>query len=397
MKLAPQTVIHNYRILSLIGEGGMGEVYLAEETLLGRQVAIKVLSSAATHDPQFRQRFVNEARMQAGLQHPNIVGLYTFFEQEEVYYMAMEYAEGITLSEMIGITGPIPEDRATRIIRQVLAALDYAHQRGVIHRDIKPGNIMVGANDSVKIMDFGIARMMNAGHMTQTGTRMGTPFYMSPEQVLNPREVDHRTDIYSAGIVFFEMLTGKLPFQTDSESSFILEKQIVDNAIPDPRTFYPYISDKTVNIVRLMTKGDRDIRADMDELTGMFGGTAAGAENRTRQYASPPAAKPNAEPATSEPAHKPFTVPQKPPASPGKVVALILMFVAVVVLVIFALSLSRGTPGDDADSLMVAPVPAWDSRDYEPAIADTTVRAPASIPYSDSLMIYPAEPDSASF
>lgn len=394
MKLAPQTVIHNYRILSLIGEGGMGEVYLAEETLLGRKVAIKVLSSAATHDPQFRQRFVNEARMQAGLQHPNIVGLYTFFEQEEVYYMAMEYAEGITLSEMIGITGPIPEDRATRIIRQVLSALEYAHQRGVIHRDIKPGNIMVGAGDSVKIMDFGIARMMSAGHMTQTGTRMGTPFYMSPEQVLNPREVDHRTDIYSAGIVFYEMLTGKLPFQTDSESSFVLEKQIVDNAIPDPRTIYPYISDKAVNIVRLMTKGERDIRAEMDELIELFDGIVPASGAAARTGVNPPPVKPGQVKQSEEPTSKPFTVPYKSPASTGKVVALILLFIAAVVLVIFALSLSRKPSPDDVDSLMVDTAPVWDVQENPPAVADTTALAPSSIPYSDSLRIYPARPDS---
>ncbi len=178
--------------------------------------------------------------------------------------MVLEFAEGITLEKLISITGPIPELRALKIFRQILEALDYAHAHGVVHRDIKPSNIMVDPqhDDMVKVMDFGIARMVSASHLTKTGSKMGSPRYMSPEQVLATKDVDHRTDIYSAGVVFYEMLSGRLPFRTDEESDFMIYKNIVEQEIPDPRLIYEFISENSVNVLRAMTRKERTQRPD---------------------------------------------------------------------------------------------------------------------------------------
>jgi serine/threonine protein kinase len=227
---------------------------------LERKVAIKVLNPQLTRDEQFRQRFVNEARIQGSLRHPNIVGLHSFFEQDGIYYMVLEFAPGRTLKDLIAAEGPLSEARARKILAQILDALAYAHDRDVIHRDIKPSNIMIDKDDRVKVMDFGIARIMSDGHLTKTGFKLGTLYYMSPEQILTPREVDHRTDIFSAGIVLYEMLTGRLPYNTDTDSDFAVQKEIVDNKLPDPRQVDPQISEQTVHLLNRMTSKDKDDR-----------------------------------------------------------------------------------------------------------------------------------------
>lgn len=276
MIVEPGSVIRDLRILKLIGSGGMGEVYLAEETLLGRKVAIKVLNPLLTGDEQFRQRFVNEARIQASLQHPHIVDLRSFFEQDGVFFMVLEFAEGETLKDLIARTGPIPEHRVRKMMSQILSALSHAHAKGVMHRDIKPSNIMVNHDDGVKVMDFGIARIMGDMHLTRTGLKVGTLYYMSPEQVLTPRELDQRTDIYSAGIVLYEMLSGRLPFDTDTDSDYKIQKEIVDNQLPDPRQFYPGIETHMVDLVFRMTAKEVDQRPRIcDILIDLAGKTPA--------------------------------------------------------------------------------------------------------------------------
>ncbi|MDP2172461.1 MAG: serine/threonine-protein kinase, partial [Candidatus Cloacimonadaceae bacterium] len=266
MELKKDTVLQNYTIIEPIGEGGMGEVYLAEETILGRQVAIKRLNPSLTNDAHFSERFVNEARIQARMTHPNIVALYNFFVDDGVYYMVMEYAEGNMLKELIAMTGPIPEPRALHIFKQIINALAYAHSKAIIHRDIKPSNIMIDASDNVKIMDFGIARLMTDKHLTRTGSKLGTLFYMSPEQVKARKDIDHRTDIYSAGVVLYEMLTGKLPYTADTDSDFDVMLEIVNNELPDPRTIYPHIGDSMVQLVSNMTAKDKQHRPDTGKI-----------------------------------------------------------------------------------------------------------------------------------
>jgi tRNA A-37 threonylcarbamoyl transferase component Bud32 len=252
--------IRDYEIRSLLGEGGMGMVYLADEPMLERQVAIKALNPELTKDRLFVDRFRQEAKVQSTLVHPGIVSLYTFFQDAGTYCMVMEYAVGETLTQLIDRIGPVPEERARHILLQILAAVGYAHAKGVIHRDIKPSNIMVGRRDSVKVMDFGIARIIGDRGMTKTGTKMGTLYYMSPEQVLAKKDIDERTDIYSIGMTLYEILAGRLPFDMEMESDFHVMQTIVEQEFSDPRQFYPMISDIMVMGIRCAIAKERENR-----------------------------------------------------------------------------------------------------------------------------------------
>ena len=264
MELNPGTRIRDYEVVRQIGSGGMGEVWLAHEIMLDREVAIKRLNFELTRDQQFAARFQNEARIQAKLNHPNIVGMHAFFEEAGQYYMVLEYARGITLRELIDRTGPIPEQRTLNIFNQIAAALGYAHANGIIHRDVKPSNIMVDPDnqDHVKMMDFGIARLVSEGHLTRTGTRLGTMHYMSPEQVLAEKDIDARSDVYSAGVVLYEMLSGRLPFNADTDSEYVIQNKIVTEEIPDPRNVYPGISESSVSLLRSLTQKRREYRPE---------------------------------------------------------------------------------------------------------------------------------------
>jgi serine/threonine protein kinase len=241
--------IRDYHVIRQLGEGGMGTVYLVEEPLLDRKVAVKVLNPELMANQELVERFRQEAKVQSGLVHPGIVQLYTFFKEDGKYCMVMEYVEGETLRALIERTGPLGEARSLKIFGEVLEAVQYAHGRGVIHRDLKPSNIMISDGMTAKVMDFGIAKVLGDHGLTHTGTRMGTVYYMSPEQVLAEKTIDQRTDFYSLGITLYEMLTGKLPYNIDTESEFKIMQQIVEGKIPDPRELYPHISDKTVQLL----------------------------------------------------------------------------------------------------------------------------------------------------
>ncbi|HEY5123470.1 MAG TPA: protein kinase [Ignavibacteria bacterium] len=250
----------NYRVISLIGEGGMGKVYLAEDEMLDKRVALKVLNLELSQEPQFIDRFKQEAKIQSILVHPHIITLHNLLVDNNRYFIVMEYAEGITLKELIQKTGPINESRALKIFAQTLDAVGYAHSRNIIHRDIKPSNIMVSLNDDVKIMDFGIAKLLGERSLTGTGAKVGTLYYMSPEQIEKPKDIDYKTDLYSLGIVLFEMVTGNLPFNIDTESDFKLMNEIVNAPLPDPRKYYPHISDKTIELISTLTQKDKNLR-----------------------------------------------------------------------------------------------------------------------------------------
>ncbi len=258
--LNPGATIQNYKVISLIGEGGMGAVYKCGDQVLGRMVAIKELNTIFTADDSFIQRFRQEAQLQAKLVHPGIVSLHTFFEESGQYYMVMEYAEGSTIKDLIRKVGPIPEKRAISILKQILQALAYAHGKNIIHRDIKPANIIINSDDEIKILDFGIARIMGEKGLTQTGQQLGTVTYMSPEQVRALKDIDGRSDIFSTGVTFFEMLSGRLPYDTATDSDYDIMNQIVQSALPDPRSYYPHISEHSINILNKMLERDRDKR-----------------------------------------------------------------------------------------------------------------------------------------
>lgn len=204
-----------YRVLEEIGQGGMSIVYLAEDILLGRPVAIKILRSQYKDDEKNIRFFQNEARSIAALSHPNIVKIYDIGKEDAYYYIVMEYLEGQTLKELIRKEAPLDYLQAIHIIRYVLRALAHSHSKGIIHRDIKPHNIILTQGQKVKVTDFGIARHMGASSVTYGKEMMGSVYYISPEQAL-ANKTSHATDIYSSGVMLYEMLSGQLPFTGDN-------------------------------------------------------------------------------------------------------------------------------------------------------------------------------------
>jgi beta-lactam-binding protein with PASTA domain/predicted Ser/Thr protein kinase len=218
-----------YRILSKLGTGGMASVYLAEDQELGRRVAIKLLDERHAQDEQFVERFRREAESAAGLSHPNVVSIYDRGEVEGTYYIAMEYLEGKTLKELIVTRGPTPVRVAIDYTRQILSALEFAHRNGIVHRDIKPHNVVVAPDGPLKVTDFGIARS-GSSQMTEAGSIIGTAQYLSPEQAQG-KPVHPSSDLYSVGVVLYEMLTGTVPFTGDTALEIAMKHL---NAAPDP-------------------------------------------------------------------------------------------------------------------------------------------------------------------
>src|SRR5438874_2425963 len=199
-----------YKIIRKLGAGGMADVYLAEDQELGRRVAIKILNDRHAADDSFIERFRREAKNAAGLSHPNIVSIYDRGEAEGTYYIAMEYLDGRSLKELIISRGSAPVRTAIEYTRQILGAIGFAHRHGIVHRDIKPHNVLVGPEGRLKVTDFGIARS-GASQMTEVGSIIGTAQYLSPEQARGA-PVDQTSDLYSVGVVLYELLTGQVPF-----------------------------------------------------------------------------------------------------------------------------------------------------------------------------------------
>lgn len=248
-----------YRIKQFIGQGGMGIVLQAYEESLNRTVALKILRPDLAGDRAALARFTREAQAAAALRHPNIVTVHAVGEENGVHFLVMEFVDGPSLRDLIQQASPLSAETIATFFRDILSALARAHEAGLIHRDIKSSNILVDeANGAVKIADFGLARMQDSGtRMTTTGSILGTPEYMSPEQARGAGPVDHRADLYSAGVVLYEMLTGRTPFQADTPSAVI--HQILHDDPPDPRRLAADASPHLASLaLRLLAKRPED-------------------------------------------------------------------------------------------------------------------------------------------
>ncbi len=304
--------IGNYRIEKKIGTGGVGEVFRATDLALGRTVAIKALRPELSAREQLLKRFRAEAKTLARLTHPNIAMLYAFIEEDGLF-MVMEYVKGRTLSSVIRTAGKMQPESALALFSQALDGLGYAHDLGVIHRDVKGSNLMVDAGFRIKIMDFGIARVVGSAHMTRVGNLVGTPEYMAPEQIRGG-DATTRSDIYSTGILLYHMLCGRVPFR--AQGDFETMRSQVDDPPPRLREFTPELPVAIEEVVlRALAKNPDDrFESTQDFAAALREAYAlAGRErnwNETRRMAAPrglapvdteaPTAVPGAEPAQAE-------------------------------------------------------------------------------------------------
>ena len=236
-----------YRLIEGVGRGGMAEVYLAEDQRLERRVAVKVLPAAMAMEQTFRARFEREARAAAKLQHPHILPVYDYGQQDGVPYLVMPYITGGSLAQIIAqARGPLPLNKAVQWADEIASALQYAHDQNIVHRDVKPGNMLIGPGEHLLLSDFGIAKVMDATtSLTNTGTSVGSPEYMAPEQARG--EADYRSDIYALGIVIFQMLAGRVPFSASTPMQVMM--QHVQEPPPSLRSLNPTLSPQVEAVV----------------------------------------------------------------------------------------------------------------------------------------------------
>jgi serine/threonine-protein kinase len=263
----------NFRILECLGSGGSGMIWKAEDLSLGRVVALKALRAELATNPEMSGRFREEARTLARLSHANVASLYSLIEDDDGLFLVLEYVEGNTLAALLATSGPLPLDTAFALFHQVLDGVGHAHEAGVVHRDLKPANLMVDARGRLKVMDFGIARVTGAARTTHHGKLVGTPEYMSPEQVRG-EDATIRSDVYSLGILLFEMVTGRPPFRAGA--SFELMRAQVEDAPPDPRSLRPELEPSVAAaILRALAKRPADRFAGVRELREALQGAGA--------------------------------------------------------------------------------------------------------------------------
>jgi serine/threonine protein kinase len=256
-----------YEVLEELGSGGMGKVYRAKNVMLERIVALKTLTPLLSADEGFVQRFLKEARVAARLNHPNIVQIYDFGCVEGIHYLAMEYVDGQSLRALLK-RGRFSEHDAIQIVRQAVRALGVAHALGIVHRDVKPDNLMLTSKGELKLVDLGIAKRVDEEQgqgLTQTGQAVGTPHYISPEQIRGLKDIDARSDIYSLGATFYHLVTGQAPYK--GTSGALVMSMHLTAPLPDPRQFEPSLSDGLCRVLRkTMAKNPEERYADVDAL-----------------------------------------------------------------------------------------------------------------------------------
>ncbi len=253
------TLDGRYHVLERIAAGGMGEVFRARDAVLDREVAIKVLHRSLAGDQGFVERFRREARAAAGISHPNIVNVHDWGAVDGIYYMVMEYVRGRAVRDLLNAEGRLASAQAAEVLRQTLVALDHAHRRGIVHRDVKPENILVTTDGVVKVADFGLARAFADGRQTQSGTVTGTVQYLAPEQIRGD-PADPRSDLYSLGIVGFELLTGRLPFT--GETAMAIAYKHLSDRVPRPSALVPDVPADMDAFVASATERDRELRPE---------------------------------------------------------------------------------------------------------------------------------------
>lgn len=258
-----------YRIVEQLGQGGMATVYKAYHAALDRYVALKALHPAFGEDPNFEARFQREARLVAKLEHPNIVPVYDYAEHEHRPYLVMKFIEGDTLKARL-TQGPLRSDEIRKVVDSVGSALAYAHKQGVLHRDIKPSNVLIGTDGSIYLADFGLARIAQSGESTLSSDMiMGTPQYISPEQAMGKKDLDEGTDIYSFGVMLYEMVVGQVPFNADTPFSIIHDH--IYSPLPMPRKINPSVPETVERVLlKALAKERPDRFATVDELAQAF-------------------------------------------------------------------------------------------------------------------------------
>jgi eukaryotic-like serine/threonine-protein kinase len=368
---SPQVFNDRYEVLRRLARGGMADVYLARDLLLDRPVALKVLFPEFATDPAFVERFRREAQAAANLSHPNIVGVYDSGESNGTYFIVMEYIEGRSLAQILRDEGPLSPDRAADITTDVAAALGFAHRNGVVHRDVKPGNVLISPIGQVKVADFGIARAVSTQeNLTQTGTVMGTATYFSPEQARG-EQVDPRSDVYSLGIVLYETLTGRPPFSGENPVS-VAYKHVQEAPVP-PRQANSSIPPPLEAItLKALAKNPANRYPSADELAAdlrrfrdgrevLAEGVLAPPADLTTAVRSQPADSTVAVAAAAGPATTAAPAPSYEDAPPRRnngamFIVVLLVLLGLLALLLFLLGRTIGLGGDDATKVDVPDV-----------------------------------------
>ena len=349
------TLLDRYRLEDPVASGGMGRVFVATDERLGRQVAIKLLKEDLGDDPQFVERFRREARAVAGLNHPNIASVYDYGEDEGRHFIVMEFVEGRDLSEIIGAEGPLDPERGALVAAGTCDALGHAHDAGIVHRDMKPANIIVGRDDEVKVTDFGIARALGESTLTAAGTVLGTAHYLAPEQA-SGGEVGPAADQYAMGVVLYEMLTGDIPFGGTSPVGIAMRHVAED--VPPPSRVNAAVPSRLDQVVATATTKDPQQRyPSVSRMAQALRGSAPAMP--PAEVASPAAATgpPGATQVLTE-----TTWPERREGSGPRVAArAVLLGLALVALAALGLLVFRLVAADERGPGAPSAVPATDS------------------------------------